>query len=230
MVRWKAVIVKPPAIATADCVGCPLKCVFCWSNAPRDNPSSIGRFYSPHEIFKGLDACAKKHGYTQLRVSGNEPTLGRDHLLRLLELVEGHGGYTFILETNGILLGYDVEYAKALSRFSRVHVRVSLKGTNSNEFAMLTGAVPEGFELQLKALKNLINAGVSCHPAVMLSFSTDEGLNELLERIKGIDVSLAENLEEEYVFLYPHVERRLKAAGITPRLAYSPSDIPKELV
>ncbi|RLF22604.1 MAG: molybdenum cofactor biosynthesis protein MoaA, partial [Thermoprotei archaeon] len=25
-------------IATADCCGCNLRCVFCWSGAPRDHP------------------------------------------------------------------------------------------------------------------------------------------------------------------------------------------------
>jgi len=34
-------------IATADCVGCNLRCIFCWSNTPRDNPAMSWEFYSP---------------------------------------------------------------------------------------------------------------------------------------------------------------------------------------
>lgn len=75
-------------IATADCVGCCLRCAFCWSKAPLRYPERIGRFYSPREVFDKLDSIATRHGYSQLRVSGNEPTIGRQHLLSLLDLVE----------------------------------------------------------------------------------------------------------------------------------------------
>jgi len=216
-------------IATCDCVGCNLRCVFCWSNYPRDNPSRCGRFYSPERIFSALDRVARRRGYRLLRISGNEPTIGRDHLLKVLELVEGTS-YTFILETNGILIGADRSYARDLSKFSRVHVRVSLKGTAPEEFSRLTGAVPEAFELQLRSLANLLDYGVSCHPAVMLSFSTEDGLRSLESRLAEIDPRLPDELEEEYVFLYPHVVERLRRAGLRPRVAYSPGRIPEELI
>ena len=217
-------------IATADCVGCPLKCVFCWSNVPRDNPARVGRFYTPEEVFRGLDRVASRRGYRQVRVSGNEPTLGKEHLLRLLELVEESKKYLFILETNGILIGHDPSYAKELSRFRRIHVRVSLKGASPEEFSRLTGAYPEAYELQLRALENLVKEGVPCHPAVMLSFSTKESYEKLKARLRSIDPSLEEELEEEYVFLYPHVVERLRRAGLQPRQAYSPNNIPEELI
>jgi uncharacterized Fe-S cluster-containing radical SAM superfamily protein len=214
-------------IATADCCGCCLRCMFCWSDAPRDHPESIGKFYSPEHIFDKLTACAEKFGYGQLRVSGNEPTIGREHLLKLLELV-GRTRYKFILESNGILI--DSEYAKRLPEFKRVHVRISLKGTNREEFSLLTGAVPEAFDLQLRALGNLLDAGVPCHPAVMLSFSPEKNFEGLKRRLKEMDPVLADEVEEEYVFLYPHMAERLNKAGIEPRISYSPGKIPKELV
>ena len=216
-------------IATCDCVGCNLRCVFCWSGYPRDHPEKCGRFYSPEQIFSALDKVARRRKYRLIRISGNEPTISRQHLLNVLEYVESTQ-YLFILETNGILIGADKSYAKDLSRFSRVHVRVSIKGTTPEEFSKLTGAIPEGFELQLWALENLLDYGVSCHPAVMLSFSTNEGINSLLERLKDIDSRLLEEFEEEYVFLYPHVVERLRKANIKPRIAYSPNKIPKELI
>ena len=214
-------------IATADCCGCCLKCVFCWSGAPRDHPETIGKFYSPEHVFNKLTACAEKFGYKQLRVSGNEPTMGKEHLFKLLELID-RARYRFILESNGILI--DPEYAKRLSEFERVHVRISLKGTNREEFSLLTGAVPEAFDLQLGALGNLLDAGVSCHPAVMLSFSPERNFKELKRRLRQMDPALAEQVEEEYVFLYPHVVKRLKVAGIKPIKAYSPSNIPQNLI
>lgn len=215
-------------IATADCCGCNLKCVFCWSGAPRDYPNKIGNFYTPDQIYNALKSCALKRGYDKIRISGNEPTIGRGHLISVLELVERDGRFNFILETNGILIGSDKSYAKDLSKFSRLHVRVSLKGTNGEEFSLLTGALPEQFDLQLQALKNLLDYGVSCHPSVMLSFSSKEGVEELFKRLVEIDPKL--EIEEEYVFMYPHVEERVKKKGLKPKIAYHPNSIPEDLI
>lgn len=214
-------------IATADCCGCCLKCVFCWSGAPRDNPSGIGRFYSPEHIFNKLVGCAEKFGYERLRVSGNEPTIGKEHLFKLLDLTD-QTHYKFILESNGIMI--DSSYAKQLSKYKCVHVRISLKGTSPEEFSTLTKATPEAFNLQLEALKNLLDAGVPCHPAVMLSFSHKKNYEALKNRLREVDLNLPGELEEEYVFLYPHVIERLSREGIKPHVAYKPNKIPKELI
>lgn len=207
-------------IATSDCCGCNLKCVFCWSNYPRDHPQKAGRLYSPEQVFDALTSSARRHGYEKLRVSGNEPTLNKPHLLRLFELVE-ETSYLFVLETNGILI--DSDYAKDLANFKNIHVRVSLKGASEDEFSLLTGAVPNGFSKQLEGLKHLCSAGVSVHPAVMLSFSTEETLSGLKRELRRIHPSLDRELEEEYLLLYPHVLERIKRAGLKPNLAYDKS-------
>jgi uncharacterized Fe-S cluster-containing radical SAM superfamily protein len=206
-------------IATADCCGCNLRCVFCWSGEPRDDLENIGTFYEPLEVAQALASTARKHRYRLARISGNEPTLTRGHLLQVIHGVE-QAGLAFILETNGLLV--DLSLAKALSSFSNLHVRVSLKGTNPEEFTRLTGAQAEGFSLQLAALENLLVAGVSCHPAVMTSFSAPEKLVHLRESLQMISSELVSNLEEETVILYPHVAQRLKRAGIDPTEAYGP--------
>ena len=216
-------------IATADCCGCNLRCIYCWSGEPRDHPERVGRFYTPEEIFKALDQVARRRGYHQVRVSGNEPTIGRDHLLKLLDLVD-QTNYTFILETNGILIGHDKSYAHDLAKYRCLHVRVSIKAATPQQFSQLTGAVPEGFELQLKALEHLVDAGVPCHPAVMLSFSTKGEFKQLVARIVEIEPSLLREIEAEYVFLYPHVAERLKKAGIKPYTAFTPDNIPAALI
>ena len=214
-------------ICTSDCVGCNLRCVFCWSNHPRDFPEKAGAWYSPQQVFDVLIACARKHRINQLRISGNEPTIGKLHLLEVLRLVDTTS-HTFILETNGTLI--DASYARELSRFKNVHVRVSLKGAGPEEFSLLTGASPEFFQLQLDALRNLFGARVKSHPAVMLSFSTRQSIKDLKGTLKSIDHSLVDNLEEEYVFLYPHVAKRLREARIKPSISYDLGKIPKELV
>ena len=202
-------------ISSAYCCGCNLRCVFCWSGFPRDHPDKIGEFYSPEQVFNNLRQVASRCGYPQLRITGNEPTIGKDHLFGVLELVD-QSNFRFILETNGILIGHDRHYAEQLFRFRNLHVRVSFKATGPKEFSRLTGAKPEAFEMQLEALKNLLNAEVSFHPALMMSFTSNAGIQQLKNRLQSIDQSLAENLEEEYVILYPPVVERLKKAGIQP--------------
>jgi len=198
-------------IATADVCGCNLRCVFCWSNFPRDNPDKCGRFYSPEEIFNSLIACAKRKGYKQIRLSGNEPTLAKEHLLELLTLID-KTDYQFILETNGTLI--DKNFAQELAKFHNLAVRVSIKGTNPDEFSLLTGAIPEGFNLQIEALRNLLSSDVECWPAVVLSFSPKENYQKFKKLI--IEVSPKLEIEEEYIFLLPHIKRRLAQAGIKP--------------
>ena len=177
-------------IVTADAVGCGLVCKYCWvSDAVMFQPTKVGKFYPPDVVAKILVDMAKKKGIGQLRVSGGEPTIGKAHLLQLLSYLEGRG-LLFILETNGIMIGKDQKYAEDLAEHKFIHVRVSLKGCNENEFATLTGAQPEGFEFQLKALENLVRANVKCHPAVMTSFSTKQSLRQLIERLRIIKLWL----------------------------------------
>lgn len=196
-------------IATADCVGCNLSCIFCWSKKPRKNPSDVGRFYSPEEVVQKITGIAKKNGYSLLRISGNEPTIGKTHLLKVLQLIHDTD-FHFILETNGILLGYDEKYASELAKFKNMHVRISLKGCNPEHFSKLTGALESGFTYQLHALRNLINSGVSCHPAILIDFFPEENLAILKEQLDIIDKRLAHELELEKLILYPHVKEELK--------------------
>ncbi len=194
-------------IATADCVGCNLRCVFCWSWNVTTRPETIGSFYGPRDVAHRLIGIAKRKNLTQLRISGNEPTLCREHLLKVLELIPAE--YTFILETNGILIGHDETYAQDLARFPSLHVRVSLKGTCEEEFSHLTGAEPTAFRLQLKALEHLVAAGVAVHPACMVSFSTEDRIQALRARLAAIHPSFR-GFEEEEVILYPAVEEQLR--------------------
>ncbi len=190
-------------IVTADCVGCGLLCKFCWvSDAIMMRPSHIGKFCTSKQIADQLDTLAKRKHLNQLRVSGGEPTIGKKHVLELLDMLQNKG-YNFILETNGILIGHDKNYATELSKYDFIHTRISLKGCNEQEFSSLTGAKPENYTLQLKSLQHLIEAGVSCHPAVVTSFSTETHLHELIKRLKQINPKLAENLEIENLILYP---------------------------
>lgn len=195
-------------IATADCVGCNLNCFYCWSFYPRNNPEKIGKFYPPEEVAEKLIGIAEKNKYRYIRISGNEPTICKDHLIKVIELIPNK--FTFILETNGILIGYDEEYTKSLSKFKNLHVRVSLKGATPEIFSKITGAKKENFYLQLKALENLEKNSIDYHIAIMVEFADKESQEKLKEELDKINPKIFENLEFESLMIFPHIKKELK--------------------
>lgn len=217
--------------AAGDVIGCNLACRFCWSWRFRNN-FSVGRFYAPEQVYTKLVNIARGYGYRYVRLSGAEPTISRKHLLQLLELFEG-GGYVFILETNGILIGYDASYAKELAKYDNLVVRVSFKGTSPEEFNLLTGADPQFFELQVKALENLISAGFEAgrnvYAAAMIGFSSDESVVRFVRMLKSLNSRLVD-VDWEYVIMYSHVEDLLKRHNLRPLRYVKPDEIPKEMI
>jgi uncharacterized Fe-S cluster-containing radical SAM superfamily protein len=159
-------------------------------------------------------------------LSGGEPTLGWSHLTRLLELMDRDRDLTFILETNGIILGYDRNKACELSEFKNLHVRLSIKACSAELFTKLTLAKPEAFEYQIKAAKNLADCNVDFHIAIFASFGDDRCWANLIEKLASdVGSDILGKIEVEYLILYPNVKRRLKLLermGIKPRVVYSP--------
>lgn len=201
-------------IATADCVGCNLKCFFCWSFRPRENFKTYGRFYTPEEVVKKLLYLASKYGTKKLRISGNEPTLCKKHLLKVLELIPED--YLFILETNGTLI--DEDYAKDLSKFKNLHVRISLKGPTPEKFEKITGFEKIGFFYQMSAMKYLKKYGISYHPAILYELITSkEEFTILLNYLVEIDPELPSRLEFEFLQILPPIKKNIEW-GIKERL------------
>ena len=200
-------------IATADAVSCCLRCAFCWVKYPLEHPEKVGSFYSPQQVFERLDKIAKKNNFHRLRVSGAEPTIGRQHLLELLEIVSD-SPYTFILETNGILLGVDERYVEELSKFPKLHVRISLKAGTPERFELITGADKKAFWHPLKAIEYLIDHKVRFHPSIVITLLTNEEKENVVKLLYGINSNLLNSLEEEELIFYPHVKERLAKKGI----------------
>jgi len=194
-------------IATADTVGCNLRCKFCWSGNSVWNAKNVGKFYSPEDVADLLHDISHRKRYRQLRVSGGEPTIGQKHLVTLLENIRPE--YLFILETNGILLGVDKTYVEDLSKFQNLHVRVCFKGCNPEEFTMLTGA-EKGFEYQIKALEHLRDKKMSFNIALV---SAKKEKKQFFDKL--IEINLGKiMIEEEEIKLYPLVRKRLYNEGI----------------
>ena len=189
-------------------VGCNLRCKFCFSDKPVWKPGRVGRFYTPQAVFDGLDRAAQKYNTKIISASASEGTIGKQHLMELLALVD-QSEYTYVLETNGMILGADSEYVRALKRFKNLHVRVSMKGCNSEEFHKLTGAKKSAYDLPFKALEMLIQEGISCNACLSVSFSDDEAINVAKRRLYELWPGLLKSLELEKIKLFPKVRQRL---------------------
>jgi uncharacterized Fe-S cluster-containing radical SAM superfamily protein len=210
-------------IATGYTCGCCLRCVFCWVGWSRDFPEKYGEFYSPEEVVKKLENAARPRRIKRARISGGEPTLAREHLLQVLQLVEHSSFELFILETNGILFGADESLAREIARFKKVHTRVSLKAGTPQDFTRKTGARPEDFALPFAGIGSLASAlggpgkpGARFHIAAMSAdprFMDEAEREELLKLLERIHPKLSQNLEEEVVDPYPTAVARLKYAG-----------------
>ena len=194
-------------IATADTVGCNLRCKFCWSSNSVWNAKNAGKFYSPENVADIFHEIAERKRYRQLRISGGEPTIGKKHLISLLENIATN--YLFILETNGILLGFNKAYVEELSKFKNLHVRVCLKGCNAEEFTLLTGA-ENGFEYQITALKYLKQRQISFNIAIV---SAKKDKKQFFNKLVEMDLGKI-MIEEEDIKLYPMVRKRLSDEGL----------------
>ena len=204
-------------VATGYAVGCNLRCVFCWAHETRDNNELARDFYSPGEVFNKLQAILERHtGMDKIRISDGEPTLCRDHLMELIEITEKSDVGQFVLETNGILLGYDESYVRDLSAYKKIYVRIDLKAGTPEAFSKKTGAIPEAYEYPFQAIRNLIKHGIHFGVAAM---SADPRFMDPLERVGlitrlgEIDPSLVLRLEEEMTVLVPTARKRLNAYG-----------------
>lgn len=215
-------------IATGYAVGCCLRCIYCWSDWSRDFPELFGRFYSPKEVvqrlFKVADEGITAPGWRRyrtlkvdkLRLSGCEPTLGKEHLLSILEHVKDSNYPLFILETNGILLGADRAYVKQLGEFKeKLYVRVSFKAATPEGFTQRTGALGRYYELPFKALRSLLDEGIYARAAAMTDSKVMPGEERsmLIEKLHEIDPSAhySTTLEEEQIDAYDTTIKRLKA-------------------
>lgn len=199
-------------ISTGYLVGCCLRCIFCWVDFSREYPHLYGEFYSPEEVFQKLVANAKNSGVKKMRISGGEPTLCKEHLLQLLDLV-ADSGYFFVLETNGILFGNDPAYIKQLKKYKNLYVRISLKAGTSEGFQKRTGADSKYFELPYLGIKQAIEEKLYFRVAAMSDsrlMPADER-KKMIEKLRSIGYN--DYLEEEPCDPYETTIVRLKKSS-----------------
>ena len=153
-----------------------------------------------------------------MRLSGAEPILGKqsfEHLYQVLkDIYKANPGLDFILETNGLLLGYVPGFVQRLSQFERLGVRVALKGYDEQSFEDISGSQRRFFELPIKGLGNLIKRGINAWPAIMYEMFELEGIGKISQRLKGYEIR-PEELEIEYLEPYSFVLENLERRSIS---------------
>lgn len=206
-------------VATGYLYGCCLRCVFCWASDTRDHATREARFCSPGEVVAELERIARRRRTRFARLSEGEPTIGKEHLLGVLDQVERSPHLRrFILETNGVLLGADADLVRALARFPKLWVRVALKAGTPAEWTRKTGATPESFPLPFEALRLLLEHGMRDRLSVA-AMSLDPRFMSQRERVlliaelAKVDPQLVLDLNEEMVVAHRTTLRRLAAAG-----------------
>lgn len=216
-------------VATGYAVGCCLRCIYCWSDWSRDFPEFFGEFYSPKKIasklFNAAEKGIKASGWeafkhlkvNKLRLSGCEPTIGKEHLLSVLSYVMDSKYPLFILETNGIILGFNKNYVKKLTEFrDKLYVRVSFKAATPEGFTKRTGALGKYYELPFKALKHLLDEGIYARAVAMTDprVMPKEERKLLIQMLDEIDskTNYPKTLEEEVIDIYETTANRLKAS------------------
>jgi len=204
-------------IVTADTIGCCFLCAYCWNYFRNLKPEKFGEFFSPEEVAEKLIKISERKNCNKFRISGAEPILGKNsfsHLLKILELIkEKFRKFEFIVETNGLILGYYPELIKDLKTFkSFIFVRISIKGWDENSFEKISGAKKEYFTHPIEALKKLKENGIVAWPAIMFEIFGENGLRKIKERLKreGIETEV----EIEYLEKYPFVEENLRKRNL----------------
>lgn len=132
-------------IVTADAVGCPFLCAYCWNYGRNESPERFGEFFSADDVVEKLTSIARKKKIRLFRVSGAEPVLGTasfDHLLQVVTAGK------FIIETNGLVLGFRPDLAERLAG-PDIAVRISIKGWDGPSFERFSGANREFFDTLL---------------------------------------------------------------------------------
>jgi len=199
-------------ISTGYLVGCCLRCIFCWVDFSRDYPEIYDKFYTPEEVARKLVENARKSGIRKVRISGGEPTINKEHLLKVLDLVEKSGLF-FILETNGILLGSEPDYLLALKKYHNLYLRISLKAGTAKGFEKRTGAIGKFYELPYKAVEQAIKEKLYFRVACMSDprLMPPEEKREMCKKLKS--AGYYDFLEEEICDPYETSIIRLRKAG-----------------
>lgn len=202
-------------IATADAVGCSFLCAYCWNYGRNENPGRSGKLHSPEEVARTLLEISRRRNFHLFRITGSEPILGEasfEHLAKVVGIVlQGCPQANFILETNGLMLGYRKDLAERIS-IRNLLVRIAVKGVDPASFEKITGARSEFFVYPLLAVSYLESRGARAWPALMEDLFSKEEIEELKKTLR--ERRIRAELELERLEPYPSVLANMSKRGV----------------
>lgn len=200
-------------ISTCDSIGCCFLCCYCWNYKRNLNPENFGRFYSPEEVAWRLLDIAKRKGFQYVRLTGAEPILGEktfNHFSEIADIISNENpNLTFILETNGFILGFYPDLIKKINS-GNLSIRISIKGWNEESFEKISGVKREYFVYSLIALKNLKGRGLDAWCAVMEDLFSEREISILKEKLRelNLDIEIERETLEPYSFCLENIKKR----------------------
>ena len=132
---------------------CNLHCPVCFADAGNKQPKDL----SLDEIEKQYDFLMAHGGPFNIQLSGGEPTM-RDDLPEIIQLGLNKGFTFFQLNTNGIRLSEEPEYAEHLKAAGLNTVFLQFDSLKNETYEILRGRPL--LESKLKAIENCENAGL----------------------------------------------------------------------
>jgi uncharacterized radical SAM superfamily Fe-S cluster-containing enzyme len=160
------------ALAIIDVTNrCNLKCPVCFANA-----AAAGYVYEPsQEDITGMLENLRANDpvpATALQFSGGEPTI-RNDLFDLVRKAKEVGFRHVEINTNGVRISQDVEYAKNLKEAGVSTVYLQFDGLTSDVYKFIRGV--DLLETKMKAIQNLREAGVH---SIVLVVTLIKGVND----------------------------------------------------
>ncbi|MDO5445446.1 MAG: radical SAM protein [Eubacteriales bacterium] len=132
---------------------CNLRCPVCFASAGEAAPHDL----SMEEIEKQYDYLMAHGGPFNIQLSGGEPTM-RDDLPAIIRLGREKGFSFFQLNTNGIRLAEETEYAETLKNAGLNTVFLQFDGLDDNVYITLRGKPL--LDIKRKAIENCASAGL----------------------------------------------------------------------
>jgi uncharacterized radical SAM superfamily Fe-S cluster-containing enzyme len=160
------------ALAIIDVTNrCNLRCPVCFANA-----SAAGYVYEPtteqiNGMLENLRAT-KPVPATALQFSGGEPTI-RNELFDFIRKAKELGFQHVEINTNGVRISKDVEYAKQLKAAGASTIYLQFDGLTSDVYKFIRGL--DLLETKMKAIQNLREAGFN---SIVLVVTLVKGVND----------------------------------------------------
>jgi uncharacterized radical SAM superfamily Fe-S cluster-containing enzyme len=183
------------ALAIIDVTNrCNLKCPVCFANA-----AAAGYVYEPsQEDITGMLENLRANDpvpATALQFSGGEPTI-RNDLFDLVRKAKEVGFRHVEINTNGVRISQDVEYAKQMREAGVSTVYLQFDGLTSDVYKFIRGV--DLLETKMKAIENLREAGVHSIVLVvtLIKGVNDSQLGDIIDfAVKNFDIVRCINIQ-----------------------------------